>query len=225
MKVDDKKAKTYYFNTKVNSDEAAALASRDASEIFGVSSDSLKVSKPRLTYDFYCIYEAEMEMAFLRLRKQEIGVNDEVNAVLVGKEVLKPKKGKEIPGKAIQLELVEMFEIKRSDSLILDGSTGAPARSLEPLLTGPGKKSASSNWISKAKVSSGKFNSIQKVVRQVAKAAAKAPKDAKKVTNHSLSFKKLLGLYVPTYYVRIKHGNDSKTMRVNAVDGSVSLKV
>jgi hypothetical protein len=225
MKIDDKKAKTYYFRTKVDSDEAKTLASRDASEMFGVSSESLKVSKPRLKYDFYCIYEAEMEMTFLRVRKQEIGVNDEVKGVLVGKEVMNPKKGREIPGKAIKLELVEMFEIERSDSMILDGSTGAPARSLEPLLTGPGKKGASSSWIAKAKISSGKYNSIEKVVRQVAKAAAKAPKDAKKVTDHTLSFRKLRGLYVPTYYIRIKHGDDSKTMRVNAVDGSVSLRV
>jgi hypothetical protein len=109
--------------------------------------------------------------------------------------------------------------------MVLDGSTGAPARSIENLLKQSGKKRATTAWIRKAKVTSGKFNSTAKVVKAVAKLAAKAPKDAKRVVEHTLEFKQLDGFYMPTYYVTISAGEDSKTMRINAVNGNVALKV
>jgi hypothetical protein len=225
MKIDDKKEKNYYFPTKIEPEKAIKLATTDGAEILGVSTDDLKVGKPKLKYDFYCIYEADLEMKFLRVRDQEIGVNDQVDAVMVGKEIITPRRGKEIPGKAIRLDLVELFDHKRTDAMVLDGSTGAPARSIENLLKQSGKKRATTAWIRKAKVTSGKFNSTAKVVKAVAKLAAKAPKDAKRVVEHTLEFKQLDGFYMPTYYVTISAGEDSKTMRINAVNGNVALKV
>ena len=164
-------------------------------------------------------------MKFLRLRDQELGVNDQVSAAMVGKEVIMPKKGKEVPGRAIRLDIVELIEYTRTDAMVLDGSTGSPARSLEKLLKRAGKKKASPAWIRKVKVSPGKFNSTDKVVKAVAKLAAKAPKDAKRVVAHTLTFTQLDGIYMPTYYVKVSAGDISRVMRINAVNGNVALKV
>ena len=225
MKTDDRKEKKFYFATKVKPEKAIKLATADGAGILGVSTDAVKVSKPQLKYDFYCIYNAVLDMKFLRLRDQELGVNDQVSAAMVGKEVIMPKKGKEVPGRAIRLDIVELIEYARTDAMVLDGSTGSPARSLEKLLKGAGKKKASPAWIRKAKVSPGKFNSTDKVVKAVAKLAAKAPKDAKRVVAHTLTFTQLDGIYMPTYYVKVSAGEISRVMRINAVNGNVALKV
>jgi hypothetical protein len=225
MKTDDKKEKNYYFKPKIKQEKAIELATADGAEILGVSPDTLKVSKPKLKHDFYCIYDAELEMKFLRKRDQELGVNDQVTAAMIGKEIFTPKKGKEVPGRAIRLDMIELFEYKRSDSMVLDGSTGSPARSIEKLLKGAGKKKATTAWIRKAKVTPGKFNSTTKVVKTVAKLAAKPPKEAKRVVEHKLTFKELDGFYIPTYYVNVSAGENSRTMRINAVNGNVALKV
>ncbi|MFW9795301.1 MAG: hypothetical protein ACFFEE_13420, partial [Candidatus Thorarchaeota archaeon] len=100
-----------------------------------------------------------------------------------------------------------------------------PARAIETLLKGPGKKGASAAWLSKNKISPGKFNSLEKVVKAVSKMAGQKPSGAKRVTSHSLSFKKLEGYYVPVYYVTVKAGAQSQTLKINAVNGSVSVKV
>lgn len=164
-------------------------------------------------------------MAFVRVRKQEFGVQDQMKAAMVGKEIYTPSKGKGIPGKAINLDIVELFETKGTDAMVLDGSTGTPARSLERLLKGPGKKKATLAWVHKNKISPGKFNTLEKVTKAVVKMAGRKPAEAKRVVSHSLTFKKLEGYYVPTYYVKVAVGSESKLMRINAVNGNVALKV
>ena len=225
IRVNDKKRAMYYFSPKVDAEKAVDLARRDGADILGVSPDDVKVGRPSLKYDFYCIYDATMEMKYLRVRTEEISVNEEVAGVLVGKEVLRVIKGREVPGKAIRVPLVELFAVKRSDSMILDGTTGAPARSLERLLKGPGRKRATMGWLKKAKVSPGRYNSLDKVVRAVTKVASAKPSGIKRVVTHTLDFKRLDGFYVPTYYVRVSAGDDSKTLRINAVSGNVAVKV
>lgn len=225
MKIDDKKKKMYYFAEKVKPDKAAKSAAETAAEIMEVSVDSIKTSKPSLKYDFYSIYDAEVQLKYLSVRNQEIGVYDQLQGAMVGKEVLTPRKGKDVPGKAIFVDIVELYETKNTTSHILDGSTGFPARTLESLLKGAGKKKATPAWVGKAKVSPGKFNSLDKIVKAIAKDATKAPKDAKKVVEHTLTFKTLDGFYVPTYYVTATSGSNSKILRINAVNGNVALKV
>jgi hypothetical protein len=144
---------------------------------------------------------------------------------MVGKEIIKPRKGKDVPGKALRLDVIELFDHERTDAMVLDGSTGVPARSIEKMLKRSGKKRATPAWIKKAKVSSGKYNSTAKVVKAVAKLAKKAPKGVKRVVEHSLTFNELTGFYVPTYYVEVSAGEESRTMRINAVNGTVALKV
>ena len=225
MKVDDKKKKTYYFAAKVKPQKAAKIAEQEAPDILGVSTDSVKIGRPSLKYDFYCEYQADLELSFLRVRKQELGVNEQVKAALVGGEVMTPKKGKDIPGPALKLEIVELFELERSDGMVLDGKTGGPARVMEKTIGGPGKKRASPAWIGKQRIGSGKFNSIEKVVRAVSKPAKQKPSGAKRVISHELTFKKLNGFYVPVYYIKASAGSQSKTIKVNALDGGVSLDV
>jgi len=225
LKVNDKKKKLYYFGTKVNPKKAAKLAAGTGADILGVSGTALKISKPSLKYDFYCDYEADLKMAFVRVRKQEFGVQDQMKAAMVGKEIHSPKKGKGIPGKAIQLDIVELFETKGADTMILDGSTGTSARSLERILKGTGKKKATPAWVRKNKISPGKFNALAKVTKAVVKMAGRKPAEAKRVVSHSLTFKKLEGYYVPTYYVKVAAGSKSRMMRINAVNGNVALKV
>jgi len=225
MKVDDKKKKLFYFVEKVKPDKAAKLATDTAAEVMEASADAVKIGKPALKYDFYSIYDAEVAMKYLSVRNQEIGVYDQLQGAMVGNEVLIPKKGKDVPGKAIFVDIVELYETSSVSSHILDGSTGFPARTLESLLKGPGKKTATSAWITKAKVSPGKFNSIDKIVKAIEKDASKAPKDAKRVVEHTLTFKTLDGFYVPTYYVTATAGSKSKILRINAVNGNVALKV
>ncbi|MFW9920421.1 MAG: hypothetical protein ACFFED_12535 [Candidatus Thorarchaeota archaeon] len=225
LKIDDKKKKTYYFTEKVKPDKAAKLAIDTAAEIMEVSADSIKVGKPALKYDFYSIYDAEVVMKYLSVRQQEIGVYEQLQGAMVGKDVILPKKGKDVPGKAIFLDIIELYETSNTTSYILDGSTGFAARTLESLLKGPGKKAATSAWITKAKVSPGKFNSLDKIVKAIAVDASKIPKDAKRVAEHSLTFKTLEGYYVPTYYVTATAGAKSKILRINAVNGNVALKV
>jgi hypothetical protein len=225
MKVDTKKKKMYYFKEKVKPDKAKKTALKDAPDILGVPSGDIKASKPSLKYDFYCMYDAEMELKFLRLRKQELGVIDQVKGAFVGKEIVLPKKGKNIPGKAIHLEIAELLELNRKDGMTLDGKTGSPASAMERVLKKPGKKKATAAWLRKAKVSPGKFNSIDKVIRAVSKAAGGKPSDAKRVVHHTLSFSKLDGFYIPTYYIKISAGAKSQKVRVNGINGALSLVV
>ncbi|MFW9769088.1 MAG: hypothetical protein ACFFF9_15415 [Candidatus Thorarchaeota archaeon] len=220
MKVDSKR-KLYYFGIKIKPEKAKKIAGTDGPDILGVS--EVTVGKPSIKYDFYCSYDAELDIKFLRLRPQEIGVTEQVKGTLIGKEVYIPKKKGDFH--SIKVDMIELFEIKRNDGMVLDGRTGGPARAMETLLKGPGKKSASAAWISKNKISPGKFNSLEKVVKAVSKMAGQKPSGAKRVTSHSLSFKKLEGYYVPIYYVTVKAGAQSQTLKINAVNGSVSVKV
>jgi hypothetical protein len=221
MKVDTKKKKLYYFGTKVKPEKAKKVAGVDGADILGVS--EVKVGKPSIKYDFYCSYDAVLDIKFLRLRPQEIGVTEQVKGTLVGKEVYIPKKKGDFH--SIKLDMVELFEINRHDGMVLDGRTGGPARTLEKLLRGPGKKSASAAWVRKNKVSPGKFNSLEKVIKAVSKMAGQKPSGAKRIASHSLAFKKLEGYYVPIYYVKVSAGAKEQTLKINAVDGSVSIAV
>ncbi|MHA2396171.1 MAG: hypothetical protein ACXAC0_05655 [Candidatus Thorarchaeota archaeon] len=221
MKVDTKKKKLYYFGTKVKPEKAKKVAGSDGADILGVS--QVKVGKPSIKYDFYCSYDAVLNIKFLRLRPQEIGVTEQVKGTLVGKEVYTPKKKGDFH--SIKVDMVELFEIKRKDGMVLDGRTGGPARALEKLLRGPGKKSASAAWVRKNKISSGKFNSLEKVIKAVSKMAGQKPSGAKRIASHSLAFKKLEGYYVPIYYVKVSAGAKKQTLRINAVNGSVSVVV
>ncbi|MBD3406479.1 MAG: hypothetical protein GF411_10235 [Candidatus Lokiarchaeota archaeon] len=225
LEVDDKKQKMYYFKEKVKLEEAREIAEKEGADIFGVSKDDLSVSKPKIKYEFYCIYEAKLEIKYLSIKKEEISVNDQVKAALVGGEVLKPKTGKTVPGKALKFPIVELYEIDRSDSMIVDGRTGGLANQMEDLLTGPGKKKATTAWVKKARVASGKAKSIDKVIRLVSKTAKKRPTGAKRVLEHRLIFKKLIGYYVPVWYVRIAVGDDTKTLRINAINEEVGLDI
>ena len=225
MKTVTKKEKLYYFTEKIDAEKAKELAAQTGAEILSVSEESLKISKPSLKYDFYCIYEATLDMKFVRVNKQELGVLDSLKAAMVGKEVLIPKKGKDIPGKAIFLDVYELFEMSWDDGMILDGTTGIQSRTSETLLKGAGKKTASSAFLKKANITPGKMNTIAKVIKAVEKMASKRPKEAKRVTEHTLTFKKLEGYYIPTFYVNVSHGTETKTIRVNAVNKNVALKV
>ncbi len=223
MKIDDKKKKLYYFAPKIVADKASKVAQTDGADILGTS--EVTVAKPALKYDFYCTYEAELNLKFLRVRPQEIGVNDQVKGVLVSNEVLTPAKGKDVPGKSIKLNMVELFEIERKDGMTVDGSTGGPAKAIEKLLSSPGKKAATPAWVKKNKTSVGPYASIEKVVKAVAKLAGTKPSDAKRVVLHELNFNTLNGYYIPVWYVKVAAGAQSKTMKVNALDGSVSVQV
>ncbi|MFW9887320.1 MAG: hypothetical protein ACFFER_04015 [Candidatus Thorarchaeota archaeon] len=225
MKIDQGKERIFYFKEKVDSEEAMKNALKDGADYLGDSPTAAKAAKPSLKYEFYCIYDAVLEMMFLRLRHQELGVNEQVSGVLVGKEVILPKKGKTIPGRSLHLELIELFELRRSDRMTVDGKTGGPADAIEKLLKGPGKKKATLAWIRNSKIASGKYNSIEKVVKTVAKLAGNRPSDAKRVTEHTLAFNRLDGFYVPVYYVKVKAGEKVQMMRVNGLNGAVSLDV
>ena len=224
-KIDAKKKKLFYFKEKVKPEKAKKAAMKDGAEILGVTPDALKVSKPALKYDFYCIYDAVLDLKFLRLRKQELGVNDQVSGTYVGKEILIPKRGKSIPGKSIQLDIVELFQLTRKDGMTVDGKTGGPADAIERLLKGPGKKKATAAWVKKAKVSPGKFNSLEKVVKVVGKLAGQRPSDAKRVAHQVLTFNQLDGFYLPTYYVKVSDGAKSQVLRVNGINGAISLAI
>jgi hypothetical protein len=223
MKVDSKKKKLYYFSPKVKPEIAKKAAESDGAEILGVFPSDLKVGKPSIKYDFYSIYDAELNIMFLRVRFQEIGVTEGVKGTLVGKDIYTPKKKGDFH--SIKIEMIELFEISRTDGMVLDGRTGGPARALEKLLKGSGKKTASATWIGKNKISPGKFNNLEKVVKAVSKMAGQKPSGAKRITSHTLTFTKLEGYYVPIYYVKVKAGEKEQTLKVNAVDGSVSVAV
>ncbi|MFW9981681.1 MAG: hypothetical protein ACFFE3_07180 [Candidatus Thorarchaeota archaeon] len=223
MNIDSKKKKLYYFGTKIKPDKAKKIAESDGAEILGASPSQIKVGKPSLKYDFYCSYDADLVIKFLRLRPQEIGVTEQVKGTMIGKEVYTPKKKGDFH--SIKVDMIELFEIKRNDGMILDGRTGGPARALEKLLKGPGKKGASTAWIQKNKVSPGKFNTLDKVVKAVSKMAGQKPSGAKRITEHSLTFKKFEGYYVPIYYVKVTAEAQAQTIKINAVDGSVSVAV
>lgn len=223
MNVNSKKQKLYYFTPKVDLKKATKIAESESADILGVTSPEVTVSKPSLKHDFYCIYDADLMVEFVRLRSQEIGVTDQVKGVLIGKDVYTPKKKGEFY--SVKADMVELLEIKRSDGMILDGRTGGPARAFESLLKGPGKKSASTSWLKKNKPSPSKFNSLEKVIKAVSKMAGQKPSGAKRVISHSLTFKKLEGYYVPIYYVKVAAGAKTQTLKINAVDGSVSVAV
>jgi hypothetical protein len=223
LKVDSKKKKLFYFGIKVKPEKAAKVAESDGAQILEVSSSALKVSKPKIKYDFYCTYKADFEMSFLRSRKHETGVNDQVKGVLVGKEVVAPKKSGGF--NKISLDLVELFEIKNSESYTIDGRTGGPADAFKKLLKGPGKKKATPAWVKKNKIGSGKYNSIEKWVKYLTKMASTKPSGAKRIITHSLDFKLLNGYYIPVYYVKVTAGAKTQTLKINAVNGTVSLAV
>jgi hypothetical protein len=224
MSIDSKKRKLYYFSPGVTSEKAEKAALKEAPDILGAGGD-IRVGKPSLKYDFYCAYDASLDLKFLRLRTQELGVNEQVQGAYVGNEVVMPKKGKNIPGKALHLDIVELFEIKRTDGMILDGKTGSPAAAMEKLLKGTGKKTATAAWIKKISISPGKFNTLDKVARAVSKPAGTRPSDAKRVVGHALTFKKLEGYYVPMYYLTISLGEKSQKVRINGINGDLSLVV
>lgn len=225
MKTVEKTKKLYYFSEKINSEKAAKIAATEGADILGVPAGSIKCGKPSLKYDFYCIYDAALELSFVRVRTQEIGVNEQVKGTLVGNEVLVPKKGKDVPGQSIQVDIVELFEIKRKDGMVLDGATGGPAKAVEPLLKGAGKKTATAAWLKKSSIGAGKYNSLEKVVKAVAKMAGQRPSDAKRVSSHNLTFSKLEGYYIPVYYVSIAAGAKTQVIKVNGINSTVSIKV
>lgn len=225
LKVDSKKKKLYYFPAKVKPEKAAKLAAGTGAEILGVSSSALKVGKPALKYDFYSIYDATVKMKYVSVDVTELGVYDQLLGAMVGKEILLPKKGKSVPGKAVFVDVVSLYKTENNVSYILDGSTGFPAKTLERMLKGSGKKSATPAWVRKNPITSGKYNSIEKVLKTLIKEARKVPRDAKRVAEHTLKFKKLDGFYVATYYVKVAAGTESKIMRVNGVNGNVAIKV
>ena len=92
-------------------------------------------------------------------------------------------------------------------------------------MKGPGKKTASTSWVRKNKISSGKFNSLEKVIKVVSKMAGQKPSGAKRIISHTLEFKKLEGYYVPIYYVNVSAGAQKQTLKINAVNGAVSVAV
>ena len=223
MKIDSKKSKLYYFGTKVDEKKAKKSATSTGAEVLGVSEGDLKVSKPSIKYDFYCQYDATLELTFLRVNSRSFGVNDQVKGVLVGNEVLTPKKKEGFL--SISVDAVELFEIKNNDANTIDGKTGSPALAFEKLLKGPGKKTASAAWIRANKISPGKYNSIDKWVKYLAKLAGGKPSGAKRISSHALTFKKLDGFYVPVYYVKVTAGQKTQTIKVNAINGDVSIAV
>ena len=223
LKIDSKKKKLFYFGPKITPEKATKVASADGAEILGVSPSALKIGKPAIKYDFYCAYDAKLELKFLRVRDQEIGVNEQVKGTMVGNEVVAPKKKGDFH--SIKVDIVELFEINRKDGMLLDGKTGGPARALEKLVTSPGKKSVTPAWIKANAVSPGKYNNIEKVVAAVAKMAGQKPSDAKRVTIHTLSFTKLEGYYIPVYYINLTAGAKTQTLKINAIDGSVAVAV
>ena len=225
LKVNDKSQKLCYFAAKIDPEKAGKIALTEGADVLGVSVTNATAAKPALKYDFYCTYDATLERKFLRVRKQELGVNDQVKSVLVGNEVIMPGKGDDVPGNSVKLNVVELFEITQKDGMTLDGLTGGPAREVEKLLEGPGKKVTTPAWVKRNSISAGPFASVDKVVKAVSKIAASRPSDAKRVVLQELNFKELIGFYVPTYYVKVTSGKKSKTMKINAINGKVSVQV
>jgi hypothetical protein len=225
VKVDDKCKKMFYFTAKIDASKASTIAKKDGADILGVQAADVTVAKPALKYDFYCTYDAELNLKFLRVRPQELGINDQVKGVLVGNEVLTPAKGKDVPGKSVKINVVELFEINRKDGMTVDGLTGGPAKEIEKLLAGPGKKPATPAWVKKNPTSSGPYASVEKVAKAVSKVASTKPSDAKRVVQHELKFKQLNGYYVPIYYVKVTAGTQAKTVKINGLNGMVSIQV
>ncbi|MHA1960925.1 MAG: hypothetical protein ACW99U_11880 [Candidatus Thorarchaeota archaeon] len=222
LKVTAKK-KLYYFGPKVKPEKATKLAAGTGSEILGTSASALKVSKPVLKYEFYINCDCTAEKNYVSVRTQEIGVQNEMVAALVGKAVITPKKAREPPMRRIELDIIELYDVKRTDKMVYDGRTGGPARVMEKIVKGAGKKPASASWIRKAKIASGKFNTLEKFLKAYTKNAAGRPASVKRTSAQSLKFKKLEGFYVPTYYVKVTAGADSRRLRVNAMNGTVAL--
>ena len=125
LSVDSKKKKIYYFRAKVKPEKAKKVAEAEGADLLGVTKGDVKVGKPSIKYDFYSIYDAELNMSFLRKRSQEIGVTEGVKGVLIGKDVYAPKKKGEFY--SVKIDMVELFEITRNDGMVLDGRTGGPA--------------------------------------------------------------------------------------------------
>ncbi|MEM4734575.1 MAG: hypothetical protein QXS20_02570 [Candidatus Thorarchaeota archaeon] len=225
LRVNDKCSKLYYFSEKIKVEQARELALKEGAELLSAAPDSLSVGAPALKYEFYCAYDAVMTMRFLVSKRHELSVAESVVGVAIDKLVLQPTKGKEVPGPVVTVDMVELHEMKRSDSMVVDGQTGLQAEVMAALLKGPGKVAATSAWLGKAKVVPGKFNSIDKVVKEIGKVVLRVPPNASRLVEASLDFKQLDGYYVPVYYVSVSHGGTSKILRVNAVNGSVALKV
>lgn len=223
MKIDSKKSKLYYFGAVVKEDKAKKDAASTGAEILGASESDVTVGKPSIKYDFYCQYDATLELTFLRVNNRSFGVNDQVKGVLIGSEVQLPKKKEGFL--SINVDAVELFEIKNNDANTIDGRTGSAALAFEKLLKGPGKKTASAAWIKANKISPGKYNSIDKWVKYLAKLAGGKPSGAKRISSHALTFKKLDGFYVPVYYVNVSKGEKTQTVKVNAINGDVSIAV
>ncbi len=218
--------RAFYFRTKVDADEAADIAMRAGAEALGVGEDDVKVGRPALKYEFYCMCDAEVMVHSLHVKTEEVYVPDEtVGVLVVGEKVLLPRKTKSAPMKSVVIDTVHLHETRRPMSVILNGTTGLAAQAMEEFLKGPGKKKATPEWLDSVKVAPGKLNSFEKVIRALEKEAKKVvPAGAKRVAEHELTVK-LTGFYVPTYYVKVSAGEESKTMRVNAVTGDVALKV
>lgn len=215
--------KLFYFAEKIKPDKAVKLATDLGAEALGTTSAQVKAGKPALKYDFYINCDALVEKKLLSVRQQEIGVQNEMVGALVGKEVIKPKKGKEPPLRRIEIDIVELFEIKRQDAAVYDGKSGYPARAMEKLVKRAGRKAASKAWVRKAKIAPGKFNTLEKFLKVFEKNAAVKPGSIKKVASQTLTFKKLEGVYIPTYYVTVTFGAKKQVVRVNAVNGSSYL--
>ncbi len=215
--------KLFYLKEKVKPEKAKKLAAELGSEALGVSASDLSIGKPSLKYEFYINCDALLERKLLVVRKQEIGLQEEVAGVLVGKDVLPPKRSKEPPTRRVELDMVELYEIKRTETEVFDGRTGYPARTLAKVVKGAGRKPASSAWLKKVKVAPGKYNSLDKFLKAYQKRASVKPKNIKRVASQTLTFKKLEGVYIPTYYVKVGSGSQSKVIRVNAVNGTTFL--
>ncbi|MGV9102575.1 MAG: PepSY domain-containing protein [Candidatus Thorarchaeota archaeon] len=61
------------------------------------------------------------------------------------------------------------------------------------------------------------------LVKRLAHEAKKKPQGTKRAIENSLDFKKLLGLYMPTYYVTVKDGRKEIELCINAVNGDVRI--
>ncbi len=60
-------------------------------------------------------------------------------------------------------------------------------------------------------------------MKRLAHEAKKKPHGTKRAIENSLDFKKLLGFYMPTYYVTVKDGRKKIKLRINVVNGDVRI--
>ncbi|MGY5862969.1 MAG: hypothetical protein RTV41_00050 [Candidatus Thorarchaeota archaeon] len=224
MKVDTKKKKLYYFGTKVDLEKAKRVAGKFGADILETTVDRLKVGKPKLKYEFFYVFDIKLSMKYLKLDKEDFVVPEHVKGALVGKEIFRPKKKDGF--NKIAVDIIELAELETSAEVDAISSKGGSAgKIIEKVLRGPGKKKATSAWIRKNPIAPGKFNSFEKVIKNRVKYAKIRPEDAKRVISHSLVFNKLMGYYVPTYFTTVTLGNQTYSIKVNAVNGTPSVNV